>query len=641
MRIATRSAIVATTAALAASVLTVAPAHADPTVDWTPLPGFPVVAPDYSAGLAAGLSAEVPWGLSIGTPSGPIPVIAPTFENTSDHDLTIGFGLDLFTAGEPDRLWHPDVWQTLFPDVDADELASVFAETVAPGDVTQRFDPMGAPEYAGRTFAVYLIDDQGTPEQSDDTDTVIAQYTAPGRFVPLRTDGTMGFDFDAGFAVGQEAAVAGEAPELFPGVQATATASGLTPGESLEMWLAPDLDYFFLMLTGGVLPTTAVKVGDTTVRADGSVSATFAIPADAPLGDYQLVLGDSAERYWPAGGYHSFSVRQPAASSSAATPAGASTQSLAFGVTSVELGFPAGTTAGTTTVAASGTGPVAEGFRFASAPPLFYHVETTSQPGGPVEVCIVYSTANLPGPPPRLYHHELAGALHNWVDITTSQQPGRVCGETTSFSPFVLGIPDGPVDDGSAGKPARGVLSDDNGWDTGLKDGDYRVTMNLWWGENASRVRLYENGALIAEQTLARATPSAQQAVFPIAGRVNGSYVYTAELENSRGVTTTAPLTVKVTQASPGKPSLSTAGTVKAGATFTVRADLWWGTNATSWRMLRDGVEIAHGALAAATPAAQSVAVPVSLPKGSHSFVVEFANAAGTTASSPLAVKVR
>jgi len=48
--------------------------------------------------------------------------------------------------------------------------------------------------------------------------------------------------------------------------------------------------------------------------------------------------------------------------------------------------------------------------------------------------------------------------------------------------------------DGVPGKPS---LSDDNGHDTGIMDGDYKVTMNLWWGSNGTIYNLYENDVLV------------------------------------------------------------------------------------------------------------------------------------------------
>ena len=613
-----------------------APAFADPPTDWT-LAGSPVVTADYTAGWEVAEGVD-PFGVGA---SSPVPLLRPVVTNTSGHDLRIGYGMDLFSAGTIDPLWKSTVWEQFGFSAD-DTVADSFAETLEPGQSTHGPSADGLPQYAGRTVATYLLDDGGTPaDPSDDTAAIIAQFSAPGRFVPVHLGGddTLDYGWDAHFGIGRPATVAGPGQELFPGVQATVTATGLTPGESLEMWLVPGFDYFYLLWTGGALPAAALQVGTATVAGDGSVSATFTIPADASLrDDYQLSLGVSAERYWPAGSYRNFRVQLPTTSASTTTPSGSSTQSLDLGATDIGLTFPAGTTGGTTTAVATATGPVAGGFQFASDPPLFYHLSSTAAFTGTVRVCVSYDPAQFPGSVPFLYHYETIGADHRWVNITASRTPGAVCGDTTGFSPFVLGR---PADDGSRSRPAVGVLSDDNGWDTGLKDGSYAVTMNLWWGENASLVRLYENGSLVREQSLTRSTPQAQQAVFAITGRVNGTYVYTAELENSRGITTTKPLKVIVTQASPGKPALSTSGTVRPGQAFTLRADLWWGTNATNWRMLRGDAVIASGSFVAATPGAQSVSLPVTLPAGTYAFTVEFSNAAGTTASAPLTVRVK
>ncbi len=195
--------------------------------------------------------------------------------------------------------------------------------------------------------------------------------------------------------------------------------------------------------------------------------------------------------------------------------------------------------------------------------------------------------------------------------------------------------------DSATGVPARGVLSHDNGWDTGLLDGDYTVNMNLWWGQNASSMRLYENGVLIATVPLTAAGVSAQHASVPIRGRGNGEYRYTAVLANTRGQTTLAPLTVKVTAANPAKPVLSHDNHDGDGR-YTVTANLWWGTNATSYRFFQDGVMVSEGPLTARTPAAQKATLAVTgAAKGAHSYRVEFRNAVGATVSDALTVTVK
>ncbi|MEU1970023.1 glycosyl hydrolase 53 family protein [Microbacterium sp. NPDC019599] len=198
-----------------------------------------------------------------------------------------------------------------------------------------------------------------------------------------------------------------------------------------------------------------------------------------------------------------------------------------------------------------------------------------------------------------------------------------------------------PIDDGSRTAPARGVLSHDNGWDTGLKDGSYNVKLNLWWGENASVFRLYENGTLIAAVPLTYGGVSAQSAVVPVSGRKDGSYVYTGELVNSKGTTAVSPVTVTVTDAKPGIPVLSHDNHDGDG-TYTVTANLWWGTNATGYRFYEDGVVVATGALVAKSPGAQAATLAVvGQSKGSHSYRVEFLNDAGITSSKTLAVTVK
>ncbi|GAA3867711.1 chitinase N-terminal domain-containing protein [Tessaracoccus defluvii] len=197
------------------------------------------------------------------------------------------------------------------------------------------------------------------------------------------------------------------------------------------------------------------------------------------------------------------------------------------------------------------------------------------------------------------------------------------------------------VVDTEAAAPAVGVLSTTSGWQNGLADGNYEVRLNLWWGANASRVKVYENGVLIHTAELAAAGPAAQSVTVPVQGRVDGTYAYTAQLINSQGVTWAKPVSVTVKDAKPGKLALSDDNRDGNGD-YTVTANLWWGTNATAYTFFQDGEPVAEGELTAASPGAQRATYTVTgMPVGTYEYTVEFRNHAGTTTSAPITVKVK
>lgn len=189
--------------------------------------------------------------------------------------------------------------------------------------------------------------------------------------------------------------------------------------------------------------------------------------------------------------------------------------------------------------------------------------------------------------------------------------------------------------------PAKAVLSHNNGHDTGLADGEYTVSMNMYHGSNATSFTLYENDVKIATQKLKANTPAAQQGVVQVTGKPNGTYRYRAELTNSAGTTKTATMVVKVKDANPAAPVLSLDGK-KFAANYTVNTNLWWGTNATGYTLYENGVVVDQQELTAATPAAQKASTKfTNKSPGTYKYTVVLSNAIGITESKQLVHQVK
>ncbi len=187
--------------------------------------------------------------------------------------------------------------------------------------------------------------------------------------------------------------------------------------------------------------------------------------------------------------------------------------------------------------------------------------------------------------------------------------------------------------------PGAFTVSDDNGWDTGLRDGDYTVRGDLWWGQNATVAKLYENGVLIDARALAGSSPDAQRVEFEVRGRGDGVYRYEIVALNPHGTSTSRAHIVQVTDAAPGEAVLRATGARHDDITVTM--DLWWGQNATEYVLSLDGVEIDRQELVAATPGVQRASTHVgALGAGTHVFTAVLRGTGGETATAPLEVTV-
>lgn len=429
--------------------LAAAPAFADdpPPLVWTDAPGFPTVTAEYTTSFLVSETMVDPFGLGYEFAE-PLPVWVPQFTNTTDDTtLVVGLGIDIAEEGVIEPMWEEASWGIFDEEATGAALHSGFRIEVPPGESMSQLGQSGLPRWPGHTAAIYLFDETEEPAVI----TEIARYRSPGRFVPINIDEAQP-DVEYLPTVGTELTVAGSAAgaQIFPGLTATASAEGLPAGEVVELWIAPDFDFFFFHLLGAVLPATAQQVGTGLVAANGTLNATFEIPADLELDGqvtpYQLLAGVRGDDFWPAGTWGGFDVRPLTDLESVTDEVVEGEISRIFDVGGgVQLISADGLPAMNVTVTASETGPSISGFTVAGASPVFYHLSSTPPLSGPVQVCVPYEDTDPPGPVPSLFHlEEVSPGNHVWVDITDPVDPGGgiVCGTTTTFSPFVAGYPD-------------------------------------------------------------------------------------------------------------------------------------------------------------------------------------------------------
>ncbi|MGL4345640.1 MAG: glycosyl hydrolase family 18 protein [Cellulosilyticaceae bacterium] len=180
----------------------------------------------------------------------------------------------------------------------------------------------------------------------------------------------------------------------------------------------------------------------------------------------------------------------------------------------------------------------------------------------------------------------------------------------------------------------------------------YTIGFDMYYGQNGTEWKLYENGSLIHSASLADKTPAAQNGTYQITQTANGAYEYYVELVNKGGVSTSNKITVNVTQASTsggggGTPAAAPATPVVAHnnwnnlPNYSITFNMWWGENGTEWKLYENGAQVHSASLSANGQSAQSGSVNFSgKAPGTYTYYVELINGAGASTSNEVTVTV-
>ncbi len=213
----------------------------------------------------------------------PLPLLRLDITNNSEVIKHFGFGTDFTAQGEIDQLWRPETWGA-FAEV-TEDFRDTFWVTLQPSESLSSHEGGAStwggplPAWSGHSLRVFGLSEPPI-DGAEPTAVTIATLVVPGRFVAANLEDADLEDLSAIIGQGLTVDGGGGSPALFPGVSASVSASGLTPGEDLELWIAPNLDYFFFALYGGGLPANAVYIGSDTVADDGTLLADFTLPSD-------------------------------------------------------------------------------------------------------------------------------------------------------------------------------------------------------------------------------------------------------------------------------------------------------------------------------------------------------------------------
>ena len=347
--------------------------------------------------------------------------------NLTSADVTWGLAADVTVPGSHTPLWTED------------RLGDNAIVDIGAGGTVSR----DAPNWSGQRLSFY----SGVPGAP----VLVDEYVVPGPFIP----GDIHFDFETGIGDIQLGFVPSVTPSTVrAGELPYVTVDGLPDG-LYSVYLSTEEQALAIgSLRDLWVPQPGALVVATNVPSTaGHLTASALIPSGTAPGDYAITIGDPIAGWWPVGPLftadgvesHATNITVEAGEPRSSTPGdGPLVEPLdQFGQTPVSFAFENVLTPGTTTVSTVTSGPPPTGFQVEGG--TYYELSTTAVFDGDVRVCIDYDTADWVEEDGdwealRLYHYEGGG----WTPLVDTGPLvfGKVCGVTSSFSPFAIGLPD-------------------------------------------------------------------------------------------------------------------------------------------------------------------------------------------------------